>query len=399
MSFSTPSMNPELSERSTNKQNNLFLPRINTPFSACNLQQPHIAQMAHMANIAQMPQMQQMSQMQQMPQTAFTQNMPSPWHTAQFLPVQQPCMQTTWATAAAPPIEIEVHESAAKTAVDTKVSWTSAEQLADAIFPTKIETMTNAIEPLHVGLLNHKEQITNQQLDIAKQHNGLLNHKNVLDSQHLGLLNHKTAIDNQHIGLLNHKEVLDSQHLGLLSHKNAIENLLQMNADMSNKIDTQTNSLSTHQILHSAFDTKYNNLQKTLKEMQDSSGLKLKKLDAKLQNHEEAMLHHTDVLRNNKFEIDKTSMALSECQRKTDDHYRDLISLDSRLHNLERKMTTNHSTAQKLENLTHQKLQDLHERFTAVESSTLLHSKKIDSMLATNDTQQVQFQVLGPRRR
>jgi chromosome segregation ATPase len=333
--------------------------------------------------------------MQQLPHTAFassvpvmfpTSNMPSPWHTAQFLQVQQPSMQTTWATAAAPPIEIEVHEPTSKTEFDTKISWTSAEQLADAIFPTNSESMTNAND-VHYGLLNHKEQITNHQLNISNQHNGLLNHKTAIESQHDGLLN----------------------------HKNEIENLLQMHAHLSNRLDLQTNSLSTHQVLQSANETKYNTLHKTLKDMQHSSNLELEKIEkvtAQLSTHEKGILHHTDILRDHKSKIDKTSMAISDYQRKTDNHDTDITSLQASLQNIERKLTKHDSTAQKLENLTEsvdmirrkltndtqQKLQDLHERCTAVESSQHLHSKKINSMMATNETQ-VQFQVLGPRRR
>jgi len=380
MSFSTPSMNPEMSEKSTSKPNNLFLPRINTPFSAYNLPQPQMAQTP------------QTPQMLQLPQTAFassvpvmfpTSNLPSPWHTAQFLQVQQPNMQTAWATSAAPAIEIEVHEPSKKTEVDTKISWTSAEQLADAIFPTNSAIMTNA-DDVHYGLLDHKEHITNHQLNI----------------------------DNQHDGLLNHKTALESQHLGLMNHKEEIENLLKLNANLSKRLDMQTNSLSTHQVLHSAYDTKYNNLQKTMKEMHDSTGLKLEKLE-KLANLPEGMLHHTDILRDHNLKIDKTSTAISNCQRKIDNHEHDITSLQASIKDIQRKLTKHESTAENLENLsesvisiknkltndtTSQKLLNLHERCTAMENSQHLHSKKIDSLLSTNDNK-VQFQVLGPRRR
>jgi chromosome segregation ATPase len=214
---------------------------------------------------------------------------------------------------------------------------------------------------------------------------------------------------------LNHKTAIESQHDGLLNHKNEIENLLQMHAHLSNRLDLQTNSLSTHQVLQSANETKYNTLHKTLKDMQHSSNLELEKIEkvtAQLSTHEKGILHHTDILRDHKSKIDKTSMAISDYQRKTDNHDTDITSLQASLQNIERKLTKHDSTAQKLENLTEsvdmirrkltndtqQKLQDLHERCTAVESSQHLHSKKINSMMATNETQ-VQFQVLGPRRR
>jgi hypothetical protein len=240
MSFSTPSMNPEMRERSTNKQNNLFLPRINTPFAQMHQmhQMPQMPQMPQTPQMHQTPQLPQMPHMHQMPmhqQTAFA----SPWHTAQFLQGHQTLptsqQQTMWATAAPPPIEIEVYDTASKAPVDTKVSWTSAEQLADAIFPTQTEN-ANAIEPMHHGLLNHKEQIENLYKTTEPLQNSLID-----------------------------------QHHGLMNHKDEIENLYQIHDDLSKKIDKQKSSLSTHQVLHSAYDTKYNNLQKSLKEMQDSS--------------------------------------------------------------------------------------------------------------------------------
>ena len=140
-------------------------------------------------------------------------HMPSPWNTAQYMESQhmqgqsqQHCSTqkpTTWGTSTLPPVDIEVLSTPEPvTQQNTKFAWTSAEQLADAIFPSNEEHIANLIEPLHHGLLNHKTEIENL-------HQGALNQKTDMKNLHLGVRNQKTDINNLHLGVLNHKEEIE----------------------------------------------------------------------------------------------------------------------------------------------------------------------------------------------
>jgi len=384
-------MNPEMDTMTTTKQHNLLLPRINTPFAAYNLPKtPHTAFAS--------PQ----------PVMFPTSNMPSPWHTAQFLHAQQSTQQmlpntpqqTTWATSALPPVEIEVRETAPDVPVNTKVSWTSAEQLADAIFPTQAENLTNAVEHYHHGLLNHKKEIENlyetsaQMSDIAKDH-----------------------------------------HDGLLNHKAEIEQLHKTTDSLSDTLKRQTNSLSTHQVLHSAYDTKHTNLKNTLKEMQDTSSKmytlvennnlqvqkhanSIEKFDAVLKEHAksketmtEGFLNHRDSLRamqskltSNQQAIETNSRELRNCKdtmqevhssqdrlrKKAEMQDKSILSLQESIDDIHMRLQKNDTTSLKITNL--------HERTSALEHSIQAQAKKMSSMVSANDTA-VQFQVLGPRRK
>ena len=394
MSFSTPSMNPEIHTTTTTKQHNLLLPRINTPFAAYNLPKTQ-----HTAFASPQPVM------------FPTSNMPSPWHTAQFLHAQQSTQQmlpstqqpTMWATSALPPVEIQVQETAAENPdipANTKVSWTSAEQLADAIFPTRAESLTNAVEHYHHGLLNHKAEIENlyethaQMSDESKDH-----------------------------------------HFGLLNHKEEIEKLHARTHNLSATLKRQTDSLSTHQVLHSAYDTKHTNLKNNLKEMEDKSSkmqksvednnLKLQehhnsiqKIESVLQDHAkskdsmtEGFLNHRDTLRamqskltSNSQTTETNSRELKNCRdtlqdvqnmqdklrKKAEMQDKSMLSLQESIDDIKFRLQKSDTTSHKLT--------DLHERTSALEHSVQAHAKKITSIVSPNDTA-VQFQVLGPRRK
>jgi hypothetical protein len=187
-------MNPEVSSTATTQQQ-VLMPRINSPFSAYNLQQTQQTALPLSA----------------LPAKGFpSAHMPSPWNTAQYTQAAPMAQKATaWGTSALPPVEIEVLAETSPTSKEnTKVSWTSAEQLADAIFPTNADDMQQSLEPFHHGLLNHKMEI---------------------------------------------------------------ETLYKTNEKLSRMVEKQQRCTSDHQTLHSAHEAKHAALRSTIKETQDSA--------------------------------------------------------------------------------------------------------------------------------
>ena len=106
MSFSTPSMNPEISA-TTATQQYVNMPRINSPFNAYNMQQTAFISIDKNCPVGTAK------------VKAFSStHMPSPWNTAQYMQSQhmqgqsqQHCSTqkpTTWGTSTLPPVDIEV---------------------------------------------------------------------------------------------------------------------------------------------------------------------------------------------------------------------------------------------------------------------------------------------------
>jgi len=137
----------------------------------------------------------------------------------------------------------------------------------------------------------------------------------------------------------------------------------------------------------------------------------IEKLNEELQNQAKGILNHRDTLRDCKSTMEKTSKALFEYKNKTDNQ---VLSLQESIDNIEKRLRKNDTNSKQVEilaesvdsmqrklmknDLTSQKLENLHERTAAIESSQQLHANKINALLAKNETQ-VQFQVLGPRRK
>jgi len=109
------------------------------------------------------------------------------------------------------------------------------------------------------------------------------------------------------------------------------------------------------------YDTKYNNLQKSLKEMQDSSSVNLLKhatsfdmVNEQLQNHAKGMINHRDTLRDCKSTMEKTSKALFEYKNKTDNQ---VLSLQESIDNIEKRLRRNDTSSKQLEILSGQSRQ------------------------------------------
>jgi hypothetical protein len=359
MSFSTPSMNPEVPSTATTHQC-VMMPRINSPFNAYNLQQTALA-----GPLAAVP-----------PKVFPSAHMPSPWNTAQYMEaVPSTQKATAWGSSLLPPVDIEVlAESSPTTQENTKISWTSAEQLADAIFPTDANNMGHSLEPLHHGLLNHK-------MEIEKLHN-------TAEPVHHGLLNHKLEIEKLH---------------------NTAERL-------SSILEKQQRCTSNHQMLHSAHEAKYASMKSTLKDTQESataSNILSKNNSTTLNKHAEifetmkehqkeqfaGLVNHRDTLRS----LQETQTNLKV---KAEKH-------DKSLQSMQRSLTEIQNTLQQ-QHMTPQRLEDLHQRAQSLERNIQAQNSQMNSLVSANNAinsnleclqkqalsdRQVQFQVLAPRRK
>jgi chromosome segregation ATPase len=187
--------------------------------------------------------------------------MPSPWNTAQY-------------TQAAP-----IAQKA--TAWGTKVSWTSAEQLADAIFPTNADDMQQSLEPFHHGLLNHKMEIetlykTNEKLSrmVEKQQRCTSDHQTLHsanEAKHAALRSTiketqdsaiaSDTLSKNNVATLNkHAEWFETmkqqqkeQYAGLVNHRDTLRSLQESHTNLNTKTTKHEESMKKHSAKHSEF--------------------------------------------------------------------------------------------------------------------------------------------------
>ena len=183
------------------------------------------------------------------------------------------CKQTSWGTSSNA-INVQITPEATNADTNSQTSarthtraapnasntWQSAEELADALFPAKLETAAVNASKMHDGLLSQKDAImtlqktlnnmlqrqseqaeTNTILNSA-QHSrmtSLMENSQIHDHVHKGLLNHRTELEkNQDYIQAVQAAILDLQnisekqnttqadmHEGLKIHKNAIKSL------------------------------------------------------------------------------------------------------------------------------------------------------------------------------
>jgi hypothetical protein len=348
-------MNPEVPTRTTTQQS-VLMPRINSPFQAHNFQAHNLPAHHLAAHNLQPCQTALPAHLAGMPPKVFpSTHMQSPWNTAHYMqaaPITQ--TPTGWGTSALPPVDIEVlAEPSPATAENTKITWTSAEQLADAIFPTDAENIANSIEPMHHGLMNHK-------MEIEKLH--------------------VTA------------EKLESM------------------------LAKQQRCTSTHQMLHSAHEAKHASLKSDIKNTQESAAAvdtvtknnsatlkqhadSLQEMKEQQKNHYAGLLNHRDTLRDLQ-DTQKTLKSKAERQEES------LLSMQRSIADIKNNLQQSQITPQRLSNL--------HERTQMLEANMQTHSAKMNSLVSANNAinanlaslqaqacndRQVQFQVLAPRSR
>jgi len=156
--------------------------------------------------------------------------------------------QTSWATSAVSP-EVEMHivsqsaeaaENKTNNSTEGHNTWMSAEELANAIFPSNLQADAEHTSNVHLGLLNHKNEIESlkQSLAVLENnhfHDGLLNHRTEIQNLKKSLKDimaktsvQKTSVHSDHVHL-------DHVHNGLLDHKKEIERLQKSVEELTTK--------------------------------------------------------------------------------------------------------------------------------------------------------------------
>lgn len=236
----------------------MFLPKITPPFNAQtgSLMAPNVFATAHM-NSPWNPTLTQTNNVAKI----------NPWMTSQ--PIEIEVVSDQQAQAPSMPKQQEVG----------KISWSSAEELADALFPKKQEQQQ--ARNMHEGLLNHKEVLRQLQKRTNHAHDGLATHDHMLD------------------GLQRHTELA---HVGLLDHKNVLEKMQtqtqQMQSDMKAHINSSAAQFMVQEQRLNAHETRMKNNFETLlqshKELRQSSLSNtvledLRKQNSELQNQHDQL--------------------------------------------------------------------------------------------------------------
>jgi predicted nucleic acid-binding Zn-ribbon protein len=399
-------MNPEMQATTTTSQHYVNMPRINSPFNAYNLQQTAFANQVGCAT----------------PKTFPSMHMASPWNTAQYMQsqyaqsyhMQAPSHEqmelntqkpTAWGASTIPPVDIEVLATPDPvTQQNTKVAWTSAEQLADAIFPSNLDHVADSIKPLHEGLLDHKSSIEklhhgalNHKTEIESLHHGVLNHKTEIESLHHGVLNHNTEIENLHLGVLNHKTEIESLHMataskkndienlhvGVLNHRDEIQELWKSKKSLSSMINKQQQHTATHNMLHSAHEAKLASLKNTVTATKESASA----LESLTKNHASLLKTHTETLNS----VNKQQQEHCEGLINHRNTLRDVVSTQDKLKSKslkqEQSLLSMQSEISDIKNnikrtspdeSTPKRLVDLHERTRDLEA-------KVSSLVSSNN--------------
>jgi hypothetical protein len=239
MSFSTPSMS---SDESTTTTAHITMPRINSPFANKNL-----------------PQMAPGSNWNMVLQKGFpTSHMPSPWNTGQsmFVNSEQHMApggqkQTSWGVSSIPPIDIEVvSNSQQDSKADTKIAWTSAEQLAEALFPSDAEHVERQLEPITAGLLDHKEQIENLHKTSSKLSALVKNQKQIASTHNILIsaqeARQKSVFDDISMTQAETDFRIDKHGEALHDHRDHIQDILCSNTETRKDIVNHTSALLNH---------------------------------------------------------------------------------------------------------------------------------------------------------
>ena len=405
-------MNPEMQATTTTSQHYVNMPRINSPFNAYNLQQTAFANQVGCAT----------------PKTFPSMHMASPWNTAQYMQsqyaqsyhMQAPSHEqmelntqkpTAWGASTIPPVDIEVLATPDPvTQQNTKVAWTSAEQLADAIFPSSLDHVADSIKPLHEGLLDHKSSI-------EKLHHGALNHKTEIESLHHGVLNHKTEIESLHMATASKKNDIENLHVGVLNHRDEIQELWKSKKSLSSMINKQQQHTATHNMLHSAHEAKLASLKKTVTATKESASalesitknhaslLKthtetLNSVNKQQQEHCEGLINHRNTLR----DVVSTQDKLKSKSLKQE---QSLLSMQSKISDIEnnmKKTSPDESTPKRLVDL-HERTRDLEAKVSslvssnnALVSSNNVINSHIEKLQAQSSSDKQVQMVFAPRR-
>jgi hypothetical protein len=110
------------------------------------------------------------------------------------------------------------------------INWSSAEELAEALFPTTGEqNAMNALKEHAEALSNHKDEIEDAHYNIGQHTDALLNHRDEIEDARYNIKEHKKVFENHKLNIEKLRSKvnsnLDLQHEVFLNHKSEIEKL------------------------------------------------------------------------------------------------------------------------------------------------------------------------------
>jgi hypothetical protein len=335
--------------------------------------------------------------------------------------------ETCWGTSSMSP-EVEMHlvsenitpEKASNPLNKTPSSprqahsWTSAEDLANAIFPSNYEKDAQESSHMHQGLLNHKYEIEQLRTTVNNIVNDMKTDFSSTDKNsdvHLALLDHKKHIEsviasmnqmkennilqaaarakadassNMSSKLLIQNEQQEHMHEGLLNHKKIITHLNQdLNQGLTNHQKLITNldqSLTNHKKLITNLDQSLTNNKELISTMDQALLMhknRIRTMESVQADTKQVLGIHdkrmTTMQANNHREIESLQTSVEELRQK-------LLQLKSDQHvtTMSTDRTSIDHVINKLEALERQTLAEL-------KSLKLGHNMLVDANKATND--------------
>lgn len=349
--------------------------------------------------------------------------------------------QTSWGVSSIPPIDIEVvSNSQQESKTDTKIAWTSAEQLAEALFPSDAEHVSLRLEPITAGLLDHKEQIENLHKTSSKL-SALVKTQKQIASTHNILISaqearQKSVFDDISITQAETDFRIDKHGKALDDHRDHIEDMLCSNTQTRKDIVDHTSALLNHRdeirTTQKQMTSRWDSQQAMITLIQNDNIDRRRLLDAhgtcitsmqqdinkmkstilSANNNSEAMRTVQQDIKLIKTQLPKESEQNSNAllqQRVTDLH--------TRSQDMQREIKRGALATERSANshaLIEQRVIDLHTRAQNMQRSVNKHDTTLDSLISANNAindhissmaarpsseRQVQVQVLGPRTR
>ena len=298
--------------------------------------------------------------------------------------------------------EKSVYGNSPNTSTNAEIKFSSAQDLASALFPVSDHANHAQMQDMHTGLLNHTKNIENLN-DFASKHYNMT--QDTLDKHDTGLRHHTDVLQQQHTGIANHRDVLSKQHTALLQHKNLLEQqtahvnaLLESDGIKHAGLENHTKALNQFKMTAETHSNMLNdqhlgllNHQKALQNMQDTqakSETMLRDQDTGLMHHTEALnLQHTGLLNHQKHirmqneQSEKHTALLNEQHLGLENHAQVLQSNQETLKQLATQLSM-HNTG----------LQELH---TSTQAGLTTHKHTIDKL---NANQQILAQHVNDLR-
>lgn len=173
---------------------------------------------------------------------------------------------------------------------NASITWSSAEELAEALFPTKEDENTTTLMKTHAqALLNHKEEIENAHSRMAQHAKALSHHKQTLTGVKNDIEDHDKLFENHknQIGKLKSqlKATSDTQHEVFLNYKSNIEQLHNSAKDHKSEVNKR---LLEHDVSLKNMKSEFDKMKLKISAQSPDTQAKLKDLHLRTSHIEKA---------------------------------------------------------------------------------------------------------------